>query len=132
MDAIPLSSSPNSFPRPEPGQIVLLPSKFQTQADPRRKVYLLAGDAAAGPVREIISVGGVDLSQEARARHDSLYRLKVLHINDLHGQINHITPLGSQPIFSRLVWQLRQLRQQYTDDPQQGLLFLSAGDDMTG
>jgi 2',3'-cyclic-nucleotide 2'-phosphodiesterase (5'-nucleotidase family) len=50
----------------------------------------------------------------------------------LHGQINRFTAHGSQPIFSRLVWRLQELRDQQRHDPDCGLLFLSAGDDQTG
>lgn len=60
------------------------------------------------------------------------FRLKILHVNDLHGQIVRMMPHGRLPVLARLVWRLRQLREEAAADPHSGVLFLAAGDDLGG
>jgi 2',3'-cyclic-nucleotide 2'-phosphodiesterase (5'-nucleotidase family) len=63
---------------------------------------------------------------------DRPFRLKILHINDLHGHISRFTPYGDRPVFSRIAWRLARLRRQRGDDPEAAVLALSAGDDLVG
>ncbi len=60
------------------------------------------------------------------------FLLKILHLNDLHGHLVHLTPAGHEPVFARVVGRVRHLRQRYATDPHTAVLFLSAGDDMAG
>ena len=60
------------------------------------------------------------------------FRLKILHLNDLHGQIVRLTPHGRFPVLARLVWWLQQLRAEAERDPHSGVLFVSAGDELSG
>ncbi|MBK8984486.1 MAG: bifunctional metallophosphatase/5'-nucleotidase [Chloroflexi bacterium] len=60
------------------------------------------------------------------------FRLKILHLNDLHGHIAYLTAAGHEPLFARIAGRLSHLRQRYANDPQTAVLFLSAGDDTAG
>jgi len=60
------------------------------------------------------------------------FRLCLLHCNDLHGHISRITSHGDRPIFSRIVWRLRELQQRFRSAPNRAVLFMSAGDDLMG
>lgn len=73
---------------------------------------------------------GVDLSPPPPLPRP--FRLKILHLNDLHGHLAHLTPTSHEPIFARVVGRVRHLRQRYATDPRTAVLFLSAGDDMAG
>ena len=93
-------------------------------------LFLLVGDAAAAPVGQIIPEAGVSLPKQ---HHDlDGFRLKIAHFNDFHGRIAHLTPDGSEPLFSRLAVRLRQLRTDCSGDEKAALLVLSAGDDLVG
>lgn len=80
--------------------------------------------------RSILLAPGVTLAAPPPLPHP--FRLKILHINDLHGHIVHLTPGGCEPIFARIVGRLNHLRQRYANDEQTAVLFLSAGDDVAG
>jgi 5'-nucleotidase / UDP-sugar diphosphatase len=73
---------------------------------------------------------GVDLSPPPPLPRP--FRLKILHLNDLHGHLAHLTPDGHEPLFARIAGRVRHLRQRYATDPHTAVLFLSAGDDMAG
>ncbi|HXV42298.1 MAG TPA: 5'-nucleotidase C-terminal domain-containing protein [Anaerolineae bacterium] len=96
------------------------------------QLFLLVGNPTAAPIRNIIPAEGVALPA---ARPDLLtdpFRLKILHINDLHGHISRFTAYGPQPVFSKIVWRLREARQQCRHNPHSAVLTLSAGDDLVG
>lgn len=123
-----LSFSAEELP---PGHLALAPFPHpQPTAGWQRYVFL--GDAAAAPVRHIHTGDALppSLFQPASCRRP--FRLKVLHVNDLHGRITRLTHGQERPIFSRIVWRLRHLRERYRHNPRADVLFLSAGDDMAG
>lgn len=96
-------------------------------------LFLFEGDATTGPVRDLIFAPEVTLP----ARREDLnaqrsFRLKILHINDLHGHVTRFTPYGDRPVFSKIVWRLRQLRSERQSDPDAAVVVLSAGDDLVG
>jgi 2',3'-cyclic-nucleotide 2'-phosphodiesterase (5'-nucleotidase family) len=57
--------------------------------------------------------------------------LKILHINDLHGHVAHLTPQGEEPVLSRMAGHLAALRATGQREGF-GVLALSAGDDCVG
>lgn len=104
------------------------------------QVYLLAGDASAAPLSQIVPSGAAALPPRRTDLPQNPFHLTILHFNDLHGHISRITQWAqnqdlvnsSQPIFSHVVWLARQLRKNSRDDPNTGVLFLSGGDDLGG
>lgn len=96
------------------------------------QLFLVAGDPTAAPVREIIPAEGVALPPAPEALAEEPYRLCILHCNDLHGHISRLTSHGDQPVFSRIVWRLRDLRHRFRSAPRTAVLFLSGGDDLIG
>ncbi|MCA9935077.1 MAG: bifunctional metallophosphatase/5'-nucleotidase [Ardenticatenaceae bacterium] len=96
------------------------------------QLFLFVGNPTIEPVRVIIPDEGVTLPQRRPDWADCVCRLKVFHINDLHGHIVRFSPQGDQPILSRMVSRLREVRQKHQDDPDTAVLFVSAGDDLVG
>ena len=96
------------------------------------QLYLCQGDPAKAPVRRIVPAQGLSLPAPRQDLTERPFRLKILHINDLHGHISRFTPYGDRPVFSKIVWRLRQVRQKryYTTDT--AILAMSAGDDLIG
>ncbi len=97
---------------------------------PDRQRYLFVGDATQ-PLRRVV------MDEAVAARLTAVsdtppFRLHILHINDLHGQIARLTPAGHAPVLARIAWRLRQLRQQSATDLHTAVLFVSAGDEMVG
>ncbi len=96
------------------------------------QLYLCQGDPAKAPIRQIVPAQGLTLPAPREDLAEHPFRLKILHINDLHGHISRFTPYGDRPVFSKIVWRLRQVRQKryYTTDT--AILAMSAGDDLIG
>jgi 2',3'-cyclic-nucleotide 2'-phosphodiesterase (5'-nucleotidase family) len=89
-------------------------------------LYLLCGDAAAGPVARIELDAGVDLSPRHGTR-----RLRLFHFNDLHNALQaHDGNAEPAPLFSRIVARYRSARRAAAED--EVVLLLSGGDDHTG
>lgn len=95
-------------------------------------LFLLSGDATAGPIEAIIPDEGLILP--ARPEHLDLqaFHLRVLHFNDMHGHLARLHSHSVRPVFSKIVWRLRSLREHYADDPTTAVLAVSAGDDLIG
>jgi 2',3'-cyclic-nucleotide 2'-phosphodiesterase (5'-nucleotidase family) len=86
------------------------------------EVFVLRGDVTRGPVGSIAPAGGAGLP----AAPDTARELRILHLNDLHGQVTRPTPYsGEQPVLSRVAWYLAQPDERPT-------LFFSAGDELSG
>jgi 2',3'-cyclic-nucleotide 2'-phosphodiesterase (5'-nucleotidase family) len=83
-------------------------------------------------VREIIPAEGLALPPAPDGLAEQPFRLCLLHCNDLHGHISRLKSHGDRPIFSRIVWRLRELRHRFCANPRTAVLFLSAGDDLMG
>ncbi len=96
------------------------------------QLFLLAGDPTAAPVGEILPAEGLALPRAPEGLGEEPFRLCVLHCNDLHGHVSRLNSHGDRPIFSRMVWRLRQVRRRFQADPNRVVLFLSAGDDLMG
>ncbi len=115
-----------------PGQLRLIRGRANPNAGDETQLFLLAGDATAGPVWDIVPEPGVKLPHRRLLGAEQGFHLKILHINDLHGHITRFTPYGDQPVFSRIVRRLRELRSRVRGDPNAGVLAFSAGDDLVG
>ena len=95
-------------------------------------MFLFVGDPTVAPVREVVPDEGVALPGPPDGLAAHPFRLRILHFNDLHGRISRLTGYGIQPVLSRIVWRLRELRRRYRDDPHSAVIALSAGDDFAG
>jgi 2',3'-cyclic-nucleotide 2'-phosphodiesterase (5'-nucleotidase family) len=115
-----------------PGTLRLLPATPNPHGAEGALLFLLAGDPATAPVTEITSVAGEALPPQLPDLVERPFRLHVLHFNDLHGRVTRATPHGDQPVLSRLVWRVRELRRRCQGDPRRAVLFLSGGDDLAG
>lgn len=96
------------------------------------QLYLFVGNPTIAPIHEIIPDKDVVLPSPCSKLSSRSCRLKILHINDLHGHIVRFTPHGEQPVLSRIVSRLREVRQQHENDPNTAVLAMSAGDDLVG
>ena len=96
------------------------------------RLFLFVGNPTVGPVREIIFDEGVVLPPPREDISSHSCRLKILHINDLHGHIVRFTSRGARPVLSRIVSRLREVRRWHRDDPNTAVLAMSAGDDLVG
>ncbi len=96
------------------------------------QLFLFAGNPTIAPISEIIADEGVTLPPPRADLSSRSCRLKILHINDLHGHIARFTQQDDQPVLSRIVSRLRDGRRRHRDDPDTAVLFMSAGDDLVG
>jgi 2',3'-cyclic-nucleotide 2'-phosphodiesterase (5'-nucleotidase family) len=93
--------------------------------------FLLVGDATAAPIVRLIPDQGEALPAK-RVDLDYPVRLKIVHFNDLHGNLVHFASDGCHPVFSRMARYIETLRRRYQDHPQRGVLAFSSGDDAVG
>lgn len=119
-------------PSISPGTLHLIQGVPNPNGAPGTELFLFAGDATAGPISHVIPGPGVTLPNVRSGFDGRPFRLKILHLNDLHGHVSRFTAYGVQPVFSRMVWRLRQVRDERTNDPNAAALMLSAGDDLVG
>lgn len=94
-------------------------------------LYLLVGDVTRTPVRKI----AVPWNYPKAPGDGSLARatrLKVFHLNDLHGHVVRFTPRGREPVLSRIAGWVGEQRRRAAHDPDLAVLFLAAGDDVSG
>lgn len=96
------------------------------------ELFLFVGDVMGGPITELEMASGVQLPERRDDLAKRHFRLKILHVNDLHGHIIRFHASPGLPVFSKIVYHVRQLRRRIQDDPQAAVLFLSAGDDLVG
>ena len=96
------------------------------------ELYILQGDVTSGPVQNITLASGVHLPAGRTAPTQPPFRLKVFHFNDLHGHLVQFGPAGFRPVFSRMVWKIREARRCSDEDPNSAVLALSGGDDLIG
>lgn len=119
--------------KPLPNPLRLVSSALQAPANRTR--FLFVGDATK-------PVTAIEVDSDVSSRYqipnsDSIsiqtpFRLKILHFNDLHGRISHLSRRGDFPVFSKIVSRYRTVQRKYAENPQAGALLLSAGDDMVG
>ncbi len=93
---------------------------------------VLAGDATAAPIETILPDSGVSLPSRIPRRPDRPFRLRILHINDLHGRISQVEHPDSPPILARVAGRLAELRRRCHNDPDSAVLMFSAGDELAG
>jgi 2',3'-cyclic-nucleotide 2'-phosphodiesterase (5'-nucleotidase family) len=115
-----------------PGVLHLIKSKANPHGAQDSQLFLFDGNATLAPVRDIIPAEGAVLPPPRADLTKGSCRLKVFHINDLHGHIVRFTPQGEQPVLSRIVSRLREVRDYHRDDPDTAVLAMSAGDDLVG
>jgi 2',3'-cyclic-nucleotide 2'-phosphodiesterase (5'-nucleotidase family) len=96
------------------------------------QLFLFTGNPTIASVREIIPDDGLILPPPRADLASRACRLKILHINDLHGHIVRFAMGGERPVLSRIVSRMREVRRQYQDDPDTAVLAMSAGDDLVG
>ncbi len=94
------------------------------------QLFLLKGDATGENLNLEISTG----AQLPAAWHydDQPFQLKILHFNDLHGQVARIGRNENTPVFSKMVSRIQYTRSTYQGNPFAGVLVLSGGDDSIG
>ncbi len=114
-----------------PGKLRLIRSNANPHGAEGCQIFLFEGNPTVAPVLEIVPEEGVVLPPRHDATHGT-FRLKILHINDLHGHIVRFTPQGEQPVLSRIVSRLREVRKEHKDDPDTAVLAMSAGEDLVG
>lgn len=115
-----------------PGTLHLIRGVPNPNGAPETELFLFAGDAASAPVSQVVPGPGVTLPGAGPDFGGRPFRLKILHLNDLHGHVSRFTTYGNQPVFSRMVWRLRQVRKERANEPDAAVLMLSAGDDLVG
>lgn len=115
-----------------PGTLRLRKAHANPHGSDDGQLFLIQGDPTTAPVREIIPDEGVTLPPRRADLDTCSCRLKIFHINDLHGHIAQFTTNGEQPILSRIVSRLRAMRHRYRDHPDTAVLAMSAGDDLVG
>ncbi|NOX60540.1 MAG: bifunctional metallophosphatase/5'-nucleotidase [Chloroflexi bacterium] len=116
----------------EIGALRLIEGTPNPRGEAEARVFLLVGNPTIAPVRRIILDNGVQLPERRSFTWNEPGRVKVLHINDLHGHICRLSPGGETPVFSKIVGHIRATRRQYEQDPNVAVLAMSAGDDLVG
>jgi len=96
------------------------------------QLFLFSGDPTRAPIRKIIPDNDVTLPPPRKDLSSHPFRLKVLHINDLHGHISRFTTCGAWPVFSKIAHRLREVRKIRSDSRYSAVLAMSAGDDLVG
>ncbi len=119
-------------PFPPPGTLHLVRGIANPDGAHGARLFLLVGDATAAPVQTIVPRDGATLPTAPNRPADRPFRLRVLHVNDLHGCVVRHTEHGDLPVLSRMVWQLRALRDQHHDDANSAVLALLGGDNFVG
>jgi len=114
----------------EPAKLVLRKGRPNPVSGKDHALYVLKGDATA-PEIELELADDVSLPGRQASNSDP-FHLKVLHFNDLHGWICDIQHQGTRPIFSRIVHKIREVRSECASTRNEGLIVLSAGDDIIG
>ncbi len=115
---------------PTPSKLIFYRGQPNPISGKNRTLYLLRRGAAATEI-EVGVDNGVSLPS-GRSDPTRPFHLKVLHFNDLHGWICDIHHRGARPIFSRLEHEIKRVRAKCAQKPDEGLLVVSAGDDIIG
>ena len=115
-----------------PGTLHLIRGVPNPNGAPETELFLFAGDVTSAPINRVIPGQGVTLPAARPGFETRPFRLKILHLNDLHGHVSRFTSYGDQPVFSKMVWRLRQARSERASEPDAAVLMLSAGDDLVG
>ena len=122
----------HKIPSSHPGELTLLSEQSEQYGTPDNGIFLLSGDASAGQATTLVPGPGVKLPQPSSIMTGNGVQLTIFHINDLHGQLAHLTSEGETPVMSRIAWQLRKQHKAVKDIPNRSVMFFSAGDDLIG
>jgi 2',3'-cyclic-nucleotide 2'-phosphodiesterase (5'-nucleotidase family) len=117
---------------PPPGLLKLIKGTPNPNGAKDVQLLLFTGDPTTAPVRNIILDEDVSLPRPRGDLSTHPFRLKVLHLNDLHGHISRFNSYGARPVFSRIVHRLRETRRRRGHNPYSAVLAMSAGDDLVG
>jgi len=95
------------------------------KVDNNRRVFAVDWDFS--------DIDAADLPERRGDLEEHPFLLKIFHINDLHCNIHIYNDDDStRPVFSKIVNELEKERRISKDQPDTGVLFVSAGDDSTG
>ena len=115
--------------KPQPGELQMVPVTANPNGSFER-LFLLKGDALAGPVTTIVSETGSPIPKKT-LKAGSRHILRLMHFNDMH---NHMTDLhpkrGDTHRMAQMVKLVKQAKSSAAKN--ETILFLSAGDDHTG
>lgn len=117
---------------PPPGTLRLIKGLPNPNGARGAELFLLQGDATAQPIQQIVPDAGLSLPLPRPDLPEQPFRLRILHINDLHGHLARFQAAGRRPIFSKIAGRIRELRQQRCHNPNAAVLAVSAGDDLVG
>lgn len=117
---------------PPPGTLYLARESPNPDGAHGARLFLLRGDATAAPVQTIVPREGATVPAAPDRPADRPFRLRILHVNDLHGCVVRHTAHGELPVLSRMVARLRALRGQHRDDADSAVLALLGGDNFVG
>jgi 5'-nucleotidase/UDP-sugar diphosphatase len=106
---------------PPPGVMWLVRGRANPQGAAGAEVYLVRGDATAGPVAEIRPAAGVELPARRPSAVEA--RLTLLHFNDLHGRLG---------VFGRIAGWLADARRAAAADERRAVLAITTGDERSG
>lgn len=115
-----------------PGSLTLINGTPNPNGAKGAHLFLFTGDPTLAPVQNIIPDKDVTLPLRREDLSSHPFRLKILHINDLHGHISRFTAYGDRPVFSKITHRLREVRRARDNNPYSAVLALSAGDDLVG
>ncbi|MEM7799371.1 MAG: metallophosphoesterase, partial [Chloroflexota bacterium] len=105
-------------------------SKWYQDAD---EVYVFIGDVTKQPVYHVEASASVKNRLQARDKALEKTFLRILHLNDLHGNIAALNRDGpSTNHFSNLYSHIKMRRESEMTDSQKGLLVFSGGDELGG
>ncbi len=111
------------------GELLMVPSS-PNPAGAAERLFLLKGDALAGPIRTIVTEAANPVPAPALADGERRV-LRLMHFNDLH---NHITEMhatrGDTHRLSQMVQKVNAVRAAAAED--EVVFFVSGGDDHTG
>ncbi len=108
----------------------LSPAEPNLNAAVDSQLFLLLGDATAGPIHKIEFAPGVAHPQTPTTT--SNFNLRIFHFNDLHGHLMRFTRQQEEAILPRLAGKIKSTRRAYQAKPNAAVLVFSAGDDCTG
>lgn len=114
-----------------PGTLRLIRGQPNPYGASQAELFLLEGDATAGPITHILLGEGVEPPQR-RPGGERPTRLKLLHFNDLHGHLASFGVDGQVPVFSRIAAWLRAIRLRHREDDCVVVLAVSVGDEIGG
>ena len=115
-----------------PGSLKLIKGTPNPRGAKDVQLFLFSGDPTQAPIHTIVPDEDVALPLPRTDLQTQPFRLKILHINDLHGHISRFTSRGNRPVFSKIAWRLREVRSRRYDNPNAAVLAMSAGDDLVG